>query len=167
MIFGIISKVALFFNNSPKRQEAFVDKTKQSVQPNRKQKSLDLCKKRSTEHHKTLGQFYDIVVQPLEELKMSQFGLNTDTVTDGCTLLSAITNTQFVRAFVVSWKGLNLVKVLNADLQSRTSDIIKAYRYIDLTKQSTQKARDETDRVNEEWFTVANSMAESVGIDNN
>ena len=97
---------------------------------------------------------------------MSQFGWNTDTVTDGCTLLSAITNTQFVMSFVVSWKGLNLVKGLNVGLQSRTSDIIKAYRYIDLTKQSTQKARDEIDRVNEEWFTVANSMAESVGVDN-
>ena len=97
---------------------------------------------------------------------MSQFGWNTDTVTDGCTLLLAITNTQFVMPFVVFWKGVNLVKGLNAGLQSRTSDIIKAYRYIDLTKQSTQKVRDETDRVNEEWFTIANSMAESVGVDN-
>lgn len=72
--FGIISKFALFFNNSLKRWEAFVDKIKQLVQPNRNQNLLDLCKTKWIECHKALhnfGQFYEIVLQLFKET-MSQ-----------------------------------------------------------------------------------------------
>ena len=36
---------------------------------------------------------------------MSQSGWNTDTVTDACTLLSAITNIEFVMALLLPEKG--------------------------------------------------------------
>ena len=43
---GIISKVAFFFQNLPKRQGALENKIENTEQPNRKQKLLDLCKTR-------------------------------------------------------------------------------------------------------------------------
>ena len=60
---------------------------------------MELFNTRKIERHEELnnfGQFYEILVQRLEEIQMSQSGWNTDTVTDACTLMSTVTNIQFV-----------------------------------------------------------------------
>ena len=135
--FGVISKVAMFFTNCPKRQAAFAKKINHSEQPNRKKHLLDLCRTRWMERHEALEnfcQFYEIIVPLMKEIKMSTSGWNSDTVADACSLLSTITNMQFVMAFVVAWKGLSLVKGLSIGLQSSCADIIKAHRHIDVTK---------------------------------
>jgi hypothetical protein len=108
---GVISKVALFFENSPKRQTALEEKIAETEQPNKKRHLLSLCRTRWIHRHEAFenfGQLYEVVVL-LEDIRTSG-SWNRDTVTDASTLLSAITRFEFLMAFVVAWKALTLVK---------------------------------------------------------
>ena len=89
---GVISKVALFFENSPKRQTALEEKIAETEQPNKKRHLLNLCRTRWIHRHEAFenfGQLYEVVVDLLEDIRTSH-GWNQDTVTDASTLLSAI-----------------------------------------------------------------------------
>lgn len=164
---GVISKVALFFENSPKRQAALEEKIKETEQPNKKKHLLDLCRTRWIHRHEAFenfGQLYEVVVDLLEDVKSSH-GWNQDTVTDASTLLSAITKFDFLMGFVVAWKCLTLVKPLSVSLQLSSIDICKAYKYVSKTKKSVQHVRDNVDDFNSNWFDIAKGKSEAVGAD--
>ena len=119
--FGIISKTANFFNFSPKRQSCFEEKLQESVRPNRRTHLLNLCRTRWMERHEALdnfNQFHTILVTVFEEISTTRSGWNSDTITDACGLLSAITTPQFIMAYIAAWKGLTMVKGLSNGLQS-------------------------------------------------
>ena len=134
----------------------------------RKKHLLDLCRTRWMERHKaleTFNQFYTVLVTVFEDISTKRSGWNSDTITDACGLLSAITTPQFIMAFIVAWKGLAMVKGLSNCLQSTSYDIIKAHRHIQHTKVSVHTARKEVDGIHSEWYILAREKAESVGVD--
>jgi len=90
---GVMSKVSLFFENSPKRQAALEEIIENTVQPNKRKHLLSLCKTRWIQRHEAFenfAQLYDVVVDLLEGICGSS-GWNSDTCTDASTLLFAIT----------------------------------------------------------------------------
>ena len=156
--FGVISKAAVFFNYSPKRQAFFEKKLQESAQPNKKKHLLDLCRTRWVERHDSLenfNQFYTVLVSIFENISTGRFGWSSDTITDAFALLSAITIPQFIMAFVVAWKDLSMVKGLSIGLQSSSIDIIKTHQQIELTKKAVTKAREEVDELHTQWFFLA------------
>ena len=54
---GVISKIAFFFENSPKKQAALEEKIRETEQPNRKKHLLDLRRTRWVYHHEALKNF--------------------------------------------------------------------------------------------------------------
>ena len=87
-VMGIINKVALSFENSPKKQAALEEKIKETEQPNKKKNLLDLCKTRWIHRHEAFEKFGQLfeVVDLLEDIRRSH-GWNQDTVSDASTLL--------------------------------------------------------------------------------
>ena len=165
---GIISKVAFFFENSPKRQETLESKIKATEQPNRRQKLLDLCKTRWIQRHEALEIFYqlfEVVVEVLQDMKISQSHWNRDTVADADAFLTAITKFEFLLALVVTWKGLSLVKGLRISLQSSSLDICKAYKSVTCTVRAVQMVRDEVDKYSHQWLDLAVEKSDAVGAE--
>ena len=71
---GVISKVALLIANSSKRQAALGEKIAETEQPNKKQHLLDMCRTRWIQRHEAFenfGQFYEVVVEVLEDIRHS------------------------------------------------------------------------------------------------
>ena len=121
----VISKIASFFENSSKRQVALKEKIQETEQPNRKKHLLDLCRTRSIYRHKALenfSQFYETLVDLLQDIKSSREGWNRNTVTDSAELLNAIVQFQFLMAFAVMWKALTILKGLSISLHSSSID---------------------------------------------
>ena len=163
---GVMSRVALFFENSPKRQAALEEKIAETEQPNKKH-LLNLCRTRWIHRHEAFenfGPLYEVVVDLLEDIRTSR-GWNQDTVTDASTLLSAITRFEFLMGFVVAWKALTLVKPLSIRLQLSSVDICKAYQHVSETMQSVQHVRDNVDDFNSKWLDIAKTKSEVVGAD--
>ena len=162
---GVISKIAFFFENSPKRQAALEEKIRETEQPNRKKHLLDLCRTRWVYRHEALenfSQLYETLVDLLQDIKSSREGWNRDTVTDAAALLNAIIQFQFLMAFVVMWKGLTILKGLSISLQSSSIDICKAYRDVSNTKASVQCVREKIEDFHTQWFDLAKGMSEAV-----
>ena len=129
---------------------------------------LDLCRTRWIYRHEALenfGQFYEVLVDLLEEIKGSSHSTwNRDTVTDATALLVSITNFEFLMAFYVLWKSLTLIKGLSISLQSSSIDICRAYKDVTTTKTSVQHISDNVDDFHSQWFHLAKSRAEAVGV---
>ena len=163
---GVISKIAFFFENSPKRQAALEEKIHETEQPNRKKHLLDLCRTRWVYRHEALenfSQFYEALVDLLQDIKSSQEGWNRETGTDAAALLEAIIQFDFVMAFIVMWKGLTILKGLSVSFQSSSIDICKAYKGVSNTTASVQCVRDKVEDFHTQWFDLAKSMSEAVG----
>lgn len=164
---GVVTKVAFFFENSPKRQAALEEKISQTEQPNRKKHLIDLCRTRWIHRHEAFENFvqlFEVVVDLFEDIRSSH-DWNRDTSIDASTLLAAITKFDFLMAIVVAWKTLTLVKPLSVGLQSSSIDICKAYEEAAATKKSVQHVRNNVDQFHIEWFQIAESKAAAVGVD--
>ena len=164
---GVVSKVAFFFENSPKRQAALEDKISQTEQPNKKKHLIDLCRTRWIHRHEAFenfAQLFEVFVDLFEDISSSR-DWNRDTSADASTLLIAITKFDFMMAFVIAWKALSLVKPLSIGLQSSSMDICKAYEEVASTTRSIQHIRNNVDQFHLEWFRIAESKAASIGAD--
>lgn len=131
-VIGTLNQVCLFFNTSPKRQ-ALLEKFNGAMPESSTRKTLvDQCRTRWVAKHDSFnvfGKHYTAVVNAFEEI-LSQSNhqkLNNDTVTAANSLKVAITQWQFLIAFVVAKKGLEYAKVLSISLQQRSKDIAKAF----------------------------------------
>ena len=165
---GVISKISLFFEHSPKRQTALEAKIKETEQPNKKKRLLDLCRTRWVYRHEALenfGQFYEVIVDLFEDIRSSPQEWNRDTVTDASTLLNAMVKFEFLMSFIVLWKGLTIVKPLSVSLQSSSIDICKAYKYVTKTKESLKSIRDDVSSHHSKWFAEATEKSKAVGGD--
>lgn len=165
---GSISKISSFFGY-PKRQTALENKIKETEQPNKKRRLLDVCRTRWVYRHDALenfGQFYEAIVDVFEDIKTAPAqDWNSDTISSADCLQTAIMKFEFLISFVVLWKGLAIVKPLSVSLQSSSIDICKAYKHVSKTRESVKHVRDNIDNYHSKWFDEASKMGDAVGAD--
>ena len=77
--------------------------------------------------------------------------MNNDTVTAANSLKVAITQWQFIIAFVVAKKGLEYAKVLSVSLQQRSKDIAKAFDEISSVIRALEEVRNNVDATHLAW----------------
>ena len=121
---GLFKRYALlFFNFSPKRKAELERQNKelQSVE-SRRQKLVNLCKTRwvaRIEAYEVFMELFPDVVSTLE-IVSTENGWNSESSQKATSLLTAITQFEFLMAFVVTKHGFGFTKGLTVSLQSHS-----------------------------------------------
>ena len=119
-------KICLFFSNSPKR-ELELETNIQAMNSGKATKLVSLCKTLWVARIDALEVFLDLyptVVHTLEVISSgSAGGWNSDSCSSANSLLTCITQFQFVISFIVTSKCLGYIKGLTISLQRYLSCI--------------------------------------------
>ena len=127
---GIVSRVSIFFSAHPKRQRKLEDAI-ETIQPESSVHKLkDLCHTRWIEWTDALDRFQALhpsIVACMESISSEGSSKwSHDSLTDSCTLLLAITTTDFLSALVITNACLSYLLALPRSLQAEAKDIIQA-----------------------------------------
>ena len=76
----------------------------------------------------------------------------------------AITQWQFLIAFVVAKKGLEYAKVLSVSLQHRTKDIAKSFDETSSMIKALEEVRNDVDATHMAWHEEALLLGSKVGV---
>lgn len=87
-----------------------------------------------------------------------------DSLTDSCTLLLAITTTDFLSAPVITNPFLKYLLALTQSLQAVAKDIIQAVSEINHVKAALRDVRDNIDMHHSKWFSGVEQICADVGI---
>ena len=164
----VLKEVGLFFSNSTKRQSALevhID-TLHFVSSNRR-KLIDPCRTRWMARPSALVAFADLyvpVVAALEEVSQCRHW-SLDSAGAASTLLSPITQFSFICASCISKQVLEYVHDLTTSLQKTSKDICNAYQEVKTVTETLHRVREDIDIYRGQWYRLAVSMAEKVGVD--
>ena len=172
---GIMTDLAEFFWNSPKRQRLFERVLEKEAPDASKTRLKSLCRTRWVERHEayeTFCELYIHVVKVLEvmtshlfEEEYGHWAWDSETRTVGSGLLSRVTSFPFIVAFLSTMKVLAFVKPISTKLQKRCNDVIRAYRMVDEAMQELKDLRETGDATFHAWFTECEQLAADVGIE--
>ena len=168
-VIGSLNQVCLFFNNSPKRQALLKQMIGQIPESSAREKLVDQCHTRWVARHDSFNVFcklYTVVVIAFEDIlsQSNHHNWNNDTVTAANSLKVAITQRQFLIAFVVAKKGLEYAKVLSVSLQQRAKDIAKAFDETSSVIKSLEEVRKDVDATHMAWHEEALLLGSKVGV---
>ncbi|XP_062505053.1 52 kDa repressor of the inhibitor of the protein kinase-like [Corticium candelabrum] len=134
---GTLDQIYLFFSLSPKReQELQVHIKELHVDQGRRTKLVNTCKTRWVARMESFQVFMELlpsVVTTLEVVSTGQ-GWNAEPSSKAATLLTSITQFEFVMALVVAHACFDFVKGLTVSLQGRSQDICSTYVEVDSVK---------------------------------
>ena len=138
-----LQSVCLFFENSPKRNEALKSIVLANVPKSSRRKALlDLCQTRWTARHEAYTHFYQSFKYVVEALECMAYGLHLDeyeilrdkfpdwdyhTKNDATSLLKAITDFTFIATFCLVYMYLAHLQGITVQLQSSSLDVLDAY----------------------------------------
>ena len=86
-----------------------------------------------------------------------------DSVADACTLLLAITTTEFISALVITNGCLHYLRGLTTSLQEEAKDIVQAVSEIQTLTSSLKQVRENFDFYHSTWFKTVSEMCSEVG----
>ena len=87
-----------------------------------------------------------------------------DSLTDSCTLLLAITTTDFLSALVITNACLGYLLALTRSLQAEAKDIIQAVSEVNTVKAALREVRENIEVHHSEWFGKVEQACAGVGI---
>ena len=165
---GIVSRVSIFFSAHPKRQRKLEEAIDATQPESSIHKLKDLCRTRRIERIDALHWFQTLhpsIVACLESISSEGSSKwSPDSLTDSCTLLLAITTTDFLSALVITNSCLKYLLALTQSLQAEAKDIIQAVSEINHVKAVLRDVRDNIDMHHSEWFNRIEEMCADVGI---
>ena len=165
---GIVSRVSIFFSAHPKRQRKLEDAINTTQPESSVRKLKDLCRTRWIERIDALDRFQTLhpsIVACMESISSEGSSKwSPDSLTDSCTLLLAITTTDFLSALVITNACLKYLLALTRSLQAEAKDIIQAVSEINHIKAALRDVRDKIDAHHGEWFSTVEQMCANVGI---
>lgn len=105
-MWSTLRQVALFFNNSPKRQQFLEQFIATKIPESARKKVVDLCKTRWVARNDALSvfhQLYPAIVDTLTTISIER-GWNQDSSSAAASLLANITQFTFIATFIVTSK---------------------------------------------------------------
>lgn len=160
--------IARFFKNSPKRQLALERAIEEYSVAQKRTKLKEMCRTRWVERHDAFQIFLDLyvpVVRCLEDMcRDNSQNWNRDTQKDASSYFFACTRFQFIITLVITSQVMSYSKTLCVSLQARGTDVIKAYRHVNLVKKSLMEVRDKIDDFSAKYFEEARKLADKVGV---
>ncbi len=124
-----------------------------------------MCKTRWVARHDALEVFGDLylpVVDSLQDIVDGTGSWSPDSTAKAKALLLAITQFEFLMAFVVCRNGLRFVQPLSVGLQGRSNDICSAMAELDHVVSAIQDCRTNIDSLGTECHDQACSIGRSV-----
>ena len=182
VIRGVIDKmksVCLFFSNSPKRNQLLIEIVEREIKDDCKRAPLiDLCKTRWAARHSAYRHFYccyKFVVIACEGIGL---GLHTDTFSENfcdavwdpesksiaTSFVHAHANFEFIVTFLIVYQFLSHLAGVTVKLQSRTLDIVDAYKQIETIIAHYKFLRTSIDVEFHKIYLHAERMAVSVSV---
>lgn len=158
-------KICLFFSNSPKR-ELELETNIRAMNSSKATKLVSLCKTRWVARIDALEVFFDLyptVVHTLEVISSgSAGGWNSDSCSSANSLLTCITQFQFVISFIVTSKCLGYIKGLTISLQKKAKDICHAYKEVSTVEKALNEVRKNIDTQHKKWFDDAVALGSKI-----
>ena len=136
---GVISEIAKFFNNSPKRQHFFEHVIESNTPTQMKTKLKDLCRTHWVQRINAYTVFYDLyssiikTVEHISTCNCSEYGnwsWDTKTVTKARGFLFQLKSFEFLLAFNITMRLLSTLRSLTVKLQKTSNDILAAYELV-------------------------------------
>lgn len=170
---GIITELAQFFWNSPKRQRLLETVLEKDAPQTKKTHLKSLCRTRWVERHQayeTFCELYTHVTKVLEAMSHGQlfaadygdWSWDSETRNLANGFLHRITSFDFIVAFITTMKILAFVKPISIKLQKRSNDVIKAYGMVDEVLKELKDVRN-SDATFSEWYAECEKLGTDVG----
>ena len=167
-----LNAIFLFFDMSPKRQ---LERILKHLAPDmRKRKLVGMYKTRWVERHVCYDTFYDMdkflcecleaILNPSEyhdideEVALTS-SWDEETRTKAQGLLTSLTSSRAIIAFIITTNVLENVRPKASKLQKRELDIYQAYSMIDQTRERMITTRQEIEEENSVWYKDATCLA--------
>ena len=125
-MWSVVREVALFFSNSPKRQQLLQEIIEDKLPDARHHKLVSLCRTRRMARNNVFLALYPAVVDTLTFIS-GGIGWNRDSASLASSLLSSVTQFTFLATFTIASKILKYSATIAVSLQKRSLDIITAY----------------------------------------
>ena len=165
---GIVNRVSIFFSAHPKRQGKLEDAIETTQPESSVHKLKDLCRTRWIERIDALDRFQALhlsIVACMESISSEGSSKwSRDSLTDSCTLLLAITTTDFLSALVITNACLGYLLALTKSLQAEAKDIIQAVSEVNTVKAALRDVRENIEVHHSEWFGKVEQACAGVGI---
>ena len=173
-----ITHVCLFFNYSPKRNGLLTAVIQDQPPENGKKKPLiTLCATRWVARIEAYDHFYASFKYTVFALEVLAHNMHHDecpeqfygcwqtkTRTDASGLLKAITDFDFIVAFICAYSCLSHMSGLTVKLQKKTNDIFKAFSLVTEVKATYKRLRANLTTHFDKIYDQAVTMAEKVGV---
>lgn len=128
----------------------------------------DLCRTRWIERIDALVRFQTLhpsIVVCMESISSEGSSKwSPDTLTDSCTLFSAITTTDFLSALVITNACMKHLLALTRSLHAEAKDILQAVSEINHVKAALRNVRDNIDVHHGKWFSIVEQICADIGI---
>ena len=160
---GTMQEICLFFNLSPK-QQAELEKNITEKGESRRKKLVNLCKTRWVARIEAYESFSDLlsaVVSTMECISTGA-GWNAESSQKAASLLTAITQCEFLMAFVVVKNGLGYLKGLTVSLQSHLQDICNVYAEVITVKHVLLQIRSDIEVQHKKWLTMRSPLVKAL-----
>jgi hypothetical protein len=165
---NIVGRIYQFFDSHPKRQQALEKSIAVKYPSSNVLKLKDLCRTRWIQRLNALTTFselYDAILDCLDTIYHEGRRLwSSDAVTDAHGLQLAISNCDFISAFIITNSCLQYIHGLTISLQGTSIDILYAVKEIDATIATIQQVRDNIETYHAEWFIKIERMCATAGI---
>ncbi len=175
-----VKATCLFFLKSPKRNGVLVEVvTKNVIEMGRRKPLIDICQTRWAERHSAFQHFYQCYTFIVIALEAIGLGLHRSDLSDNFkdatwdiesksranSLLHALTDFEFIVVFLVAYQFLSHLAGITVKLQSRTLDIVEAYRQIDEVKLFYKEIRRNVDVEFHKVYAQSERMGAAVNVE--
>ncbi len=160
-----LHQIYLFFSLSPKReQELQVHIKKLHVDQCRRTKLVNTCKTRWVARMESFQVFIKLLPSVVTTLELVNTGQdwNPESTTKAATLLTTITQFEFIMALVLAHACFGFVKGLTVSLQGRSQDICSAYFEVDSVHTALYEVREDIDTFHKKLYATAVALAKII-----
>ena len=160
---GTMHELTNFFRFSRKRESLLLDKIEEVCPQSSHTKLKEICKTRWVQRldsMEVMTELMDAVVETLEEIKVNAGkSWNHESTTKANGLYHSIMNFPFLMALTVTRKILAFTKGVTVKLQSRSTDMLKAYKDIKRVQEVIVKTRQGIDEYHHTCYEEASELA--------
>ena len=162
---GTLDQIYLFFSLSPKQElELQVHIKELHVDQGRRTKLVNTCKTRWVARMESFQVFMELLPSVVTTLEVFSTGQdwNVEPSTKAATLLTSITQFEFIMALVVAHACYGFVKGLTVFLQGRSQDICSAYVEVDSVTTALHEVREDINTFHKTLYATAVALAETM-----
>ena len=166
---NICDRICVFYEYSPKRQGNLEESIDRIIDKECHRKKLkQLCRTRWVERLESFWTFlelYEGIHYSLQSISCEPDKWNSSSLTDAKCLMLAISDFEFIISLVIAQKVLSYTEGITSSLQSKSIDIIAAYKHVNVITESLRDVRRNIEQYNKEWYTLAKELAQKVQVE--